>query len=413
MASSERHVLRGPGAGSSRHYRSPRARRRVTTVIIPLVLSMIAVLAGCNTSSDTGPGGEKSGPEVEVTDVLGRKVTVKVPSGRILVDGSRYLYTTAMLDKENPVRRIVGWPNDLEENDPSTLRTYQDKYPQIGDMPKIGDLYDGSFSPEEAIRLRPDVFVASASSYQTAQDAGVIDRLAKVGIPTVFLDYFVDPIKNTVPSVELLGKLLDRNVEAANFVHYYQSIVGEVRSRLEAAKQPPTPTFLWRAPGYFDCCSSFAKSNLAAIVNYAGGENMADNMLPGKQGAISPEAVLARNPDVVIATGADWSPDTPAAAGSFVPLGYDEQRPQAQQQLRSIVDKEAGFSQLRAVRDHRTFAAWHHFYDSPYNFLAIQWFAKWLHPDLFRDVDPDAGFRDLHEKFLPVPAKGTFWAGLP
>jgi iron complex transport system substrate-binding protein len=56
---------------------------------------------------------------------------------------------------------------------------------------------------------------------------------------------------------------------------------------------------------------------------------------------------------------------------------------------------------------------WHHFYDSPYNGLAVVWFAKWLHPELFADVDPDAMVRELHQRFLPLPARGAFWTGLP
>ncbi|GAA5043040.1 ABC transporter substrate-binding protein [Nocardia callitridis] len=378
-----------------------------------LIVALVAAVAGCAGVQEADSNGHTNGPEVEITDVLGRKVTVHVPSARILVDGSRYLYTTALLNKDNPVDRIVGWPKDLQDNDPGTLETYKQKFPQIADIPTIGDLYDGSFSVEQAIRLRPDVFIASASSFQAAQDAGTIDKLAKAGIPTVVLDYFVDPIKNTVASVELLGKLMDRETEAANFTTYYRSAVDGVRKRLDAAKQPPTPTFLWRAPGYFECCSSFAKSNLAAIVDYAGGKNLADDLLPGQQGSLSPETILSRNPQVVIATGAAWSPDTPAAPGSFVPLGYDQDHAKSQEQLRAVVDRQVGFSGLSAVRDHRTFVAWHHFYDSPYNFLAIQWFAKWMHPDLFADDDPDADFRALHEKFLPIAPTGTFWADLP
>ncbi len=354
-----------------------------------------------------------SGPETELTDVLGRHVRVKVPSGRILLDGGRYLYTTALLNKDNPIDRIVGWPNDLPQNDPGTLQTYQNKFPDVANVPITGDLWDNSFSVEQAIHLRPDVFVMSASSFAAALDAGIIDKLDDAGIPTIVLDYFVDPVKNTVPSVNLFGKLLGRERQAEAFTSYYQAKMDDVRQRLAAAKAPATPAFLWRAPGYFECCSSFAKSNLAALVAYAGGNNLADGMLPGQQGTISPEAVLTSNPDVILATGANWSPDTPAAPGTFVPLGYDQSPGTAEDQLRAIVDKQAGFSTLSAVRNHRTYAVWHHFYDSPYNYLAVQWFAKWLHPELFTDIDPDAGLRELHEKFLPIAASGTFWTALP
>lgn len=378
------------------------------------MVALATVLAACTgTSAPSSQPSETSGPEQEMTDVLGRKVTVKVPSARILVDGARLIYTTAMLNKENPTERIVGWPSDLEQNDPGTLHVYEEKFPEVSRIPKTGELYDGSFSVEQALQLRPDVFVVSASDFPAARDAGTIDKLAEVGIPTVAVDFFVEPIKNTTTSVRLLGQLFGREAEAAEFTNYYQAAMDDVQSRIKAANVAPTTTFLWRAPGYFECCSSFAKSNLAEMVTYAGGTNIADDMLPGKQGTLSPEAVLAKNPEVVIATGANWSPDTPAAPGSFVPLGYDQTTQQAQSQLRSIIDRQPGFSNLEAVKDRRTYGVWHHFYDSPYNFLAVQWFAKWLHPDLFKDVDPDAGLRELHEKFLPIELGGTFWTELP
>ncbi len=41
---------------------------------------------------------------------------------------------------------------------------------------------------------------------------------------------------------------------------------------------------------------------------------------------------------------------------------------------------------MRTVKNKRAYAAWHHFYDSPYNDLAIEWFAKAMHPDLFSEL---------------------------
>ncbi|HEY2203123.1 MAG TPA: ABC transporter substrate-binding protein [Pseudonocardia sp.] len=369
-----------------------------------------SAVAACAPSAPSSAGAPAPG-ETTVTDVLGRQVTLRVPSPRILLDGARMLYTTAILNKSDPTAGIVGWPNDLQQNDPDTYQRYLRQFPQMARIPMTGQLYDGSFSVEQAISLHPDVFVVSAANFQAAQDAGTIGRLQDAGIPTVVVDYFLDPLKNTVPSVRLMGRLTGRDAEAENFAAHYQSVVGTVRSRLDASREPPTDTFLWRAPGYFECCSSFARSNLGALVSFAGGTNLADGLLSTRQGSISPETVLARNPAVVIATGADWAPGTPAAQGGFVPLGYNEAPAQAQSQWRAVIDRQAGFPRLRSVQDRRAYVVWHHFYDSPYNFLAVEWFAKWLHPDLFPDVDPDASIRELHQKFLPVAPSGTFWTG--
>ena len=380
-----------------------------TRALAAVVAAALTLTACSSAPSESGAG---AGARQEVTDVLGRTVTIPAPATRILLDGGRLLYTMALLDKTDPLAGVVGMPDDLGQNDPDTLKQYEKRFPDIARIPRTGQVYDGSFSVEAALKLDPDVFVISAANYQIAVDAGIVKTLDEAGIPTVVVDYFVDPLKNTLPSVRLMGKVLGRAAEAEAFAKQYQSTVDLVSSRLKKAAEPPTPALLWRAPGYFDCCSSFAKSNLGQLVTFAGGENIADDILTTKQGTISPEAVIRKNPQVVIATGADWAPGTPAKPGSFIPLGYDESPANAQQQLAALVAKQTGFDSIAAVRAHRVYAVWHHFYDSPYNYLAIAWFAKWLHPDLFADLDPTAMIRQLHSDFLPVPYAGTFWTSL-
>jgi iron complex transport system substrate-binding protein len=375
-----------------------------------LVSALVGLCAGCGVSAVTGDSSAKG--STTITDVLGRHVKLTTPAPRVLLGGSRLLYTTALLNKADPTANIVGWPDDLQQNDPDTYQRYAQKFPKVRSIPTTGELSDGSFSVEKAIELHPDVFVASASSFKAAQEAGTIDKLDRAGIPTVVVDYFVHPIHNTVPSIRIMGRLFGRQPEADKFITYYESAMRKVRSRLAAARQPATPAFLWRAPGYYDCCATFARSNLASLVTFAGGANLGDRLLSAKQGTLSPEIILKDNPPVVIATGADWAPGTPAVKGGFVSLGYKETPARAKGELNRIIAKQAGFNSLQAVRNHRFFVAWHHFYDSPYNFLGVEWFAKWLHPDLFRDVHPGASMRELHEEFLPVAPGGTFWTGL-
>lgn len=386
-----------------------KSRRAGPLAVLLTVVSALAPVAGCGAvNPQSGKGGGMT-----VTDALGRHVKLGTSSPRILLGGSRLLYTTALLDKRNPTAHLAGWPDDLQQNDPDTYERYRKKFPQISKVPKIGQLPNGSLSAEKAIDLHPDVFVVSDANYKAAKDAGTVDKLKRAGIPTVVVDYFVDPLHHTVPSIRVMGRLLGREAQAKSYIRYYESAMHKVRSRLRSSHEPPTPTFLWRAPGYYDCCSTFARSNLASLVTYAGGANTADHLLSTQQGTLSPEKVLDKNPSVVIATGADWAPGTPAKKGSFVPLGYKESPKAARKQLRSVVDDQAGFTHLKAVKHRRVYAAWHHFYDSPYNYLAVEWFAKWMHPDLFKDVDPDESIRDLHEKFLPVAPGGAFWAELP
>ena len=55
----------------------------------------------------------------------------------------------------------------------------------------------------------------------------------------------------------------------------------------------------------------------------------------------------------------------------------------------------------RPTKDKRVMALYHQFYNSPYSFVAVQAMAKALHPDRFKDVDPQA---DLAGAAREVPA---------
>ncbi|WP_257127353.1 hypothetical protein [Burkholderia sp. ABCPW 11] len=35
--------------------------------------------------------------------------------------------------------------------------------------------------------------------------------------------------------------------------------------------------------------------------------------------------------------------------------------------------------------------------------------AKWLHPELFADLDPRATFDTMVRRFQPVPLQGEYW----
>ena len=66
----------------------------------------------------------------------------------------------------------------------------------------------------------------------------------------------------------------------------------------------------------------------------------------------------------------------------------------------------------QAVKEGRAFAVWHHFYNSPFNVAAVQAFAKWMHPELFADLDPHATLQTFYTRFQPIPLNGVYWTGM-
>jgi iron complex transport system substrate-binding protein len=350
-----------------------------------------------------------AGP-VQVTDITGRTVTVRAPAQRLIQGEGRQTYLIAALDRENPFGRTVGWRDDLRKADLDGYTFYEQKYPQIARIPSFGGWKDGAFDIEQVISLRPDVVVMNLESKVAIDDGGLIGKLERVGIPVVFTDFREKPFENAERSIAIMAQLLGREAQGQALIDYRAAQIARVTDRLRGFSGPRPKVMIERAAGYDEsCCMSFGDENFGRMVSMAGGDNLAANLIPGTFGVINPEQVVAARPDVVIATGANWKLFTPD--GAWVGVGPGADQDLARARLRKLMERPA-YRTLPVATSGRVHAIWHQFYDSPYQFVAIQVIAKWLHPELFADLDPDATFREFHERFLPLPYRPGYWVSL-
>lgn len=82
-------------------------------------------------------------------------------------------------------------------------------------------------------------------------------------------------------------------------------------------------------------------------------------------------------------------------------MGPGSDMDKARDKLAALMQRPA-FTGVKAVQDGNVHAIWHQFYNSPYQFAAVQQLGKWLHPEAFADVDPNATMQAFHDRFLPV-----------
>lgn len=349
--------------------------------------------------------------KVTVTDIIGRKVEVEAPVRKIILGEGRQIYFVAALDKDEPFKRVVGWRDDLGKADPETYRAYAKRYPQIAKLPVFGGMKEGAFDIEQAIALKPDVLFLNIEARVASDEAKLVEKLAAIGIPVVYVDFREKPFEHTEPSMRLIGKLFGKEQIAEDFIKFRAGQIAIVTDRLAKAKELKRPLVMVERAGGFsdDCCMSFGNENYGKMVEVAGGRNLATPLIPGTFGTVNPERIVADNPDVVIVTGSSWDAYVPG--GAWVGLGNGADMTEARRKLANLMKRPA-FSQTAAVKNGRVHAIWHQFYNSPYQFVAIQQIAKWLHPALFADVDPDATMKELHERFLPLPYEPGLWVSL-
>lgn len=349
--------------------------------------------------------------KITVTDIIGRKVEVEAPVRKIILGEGRQIYFVAALDKDEPFKRVVGWRDDLGKADPETYRAYEKRYPQIAKLPVFGGMKEGAFDIEQAIALKPDVLFLNIEAKVASDEAKLVEKLAAIGIPVVYVDFREKPFEHTEPSMRLIGKLFGKEQIAEDFIKFRAGQIAIVTDRLAKAKELKRPLVMVERAGGFsdDCCMSFGNENYGKMVEVAGGRNLATPLIPGTFGTVNPERIVADNPDVVIVTGSSWDAYVPG--GAWVGLGNGADMTEARRKLANLMKRPA-FSQTAAVKNGRVHAIWHQFYNSPYQFVAIQQIAKWLHPALFADVDPDATMKALHERFLPLPYEPGLWVSL-
>lgn len=351
--------------------------------------------------------------KVTITDIAGRTVEVEKNPEKVVLGEGRMIYSIAVLDRDNPFKRVVGWKDDLINYDPDAYNKYKAKFPEVAEIENLGSPYAAEYSLETVISLDTDVVFLNLGNLLKAQESGILTKLDKVGIPVVFLDFRQRPTQHTVPSLQILGRIFDERDNADEFVDYYQKNMMTVFSRIEAIKDEDKPVvFIENAAGYNPdkCCSTFGSANLGRLVDLAGGLNWGTKKFPGLRGKVNPEVIFTDDPDVIMGTGANWSKAQPGTMA--VLFGYEADKDAVNQRLAALAGRK-GWSELKAVKTGRFHSIYHQFYNSPYHFVALQTFAKWFYPEKFADLDPEATFVELHDKFLPIDYSGVFWGSLP
>lgn len=349
-------------------------------------------------------GGTLRARPITVTDVVGRNVTIPAPAKRVILGEGRQLVTLSLLVPE-PVDILAGWAGDFIRSGGLLYEAYREKYPKLDQVPLIGTSGKETVSTEQIISLMPDLAIFGAGSHgPDAKSGDVIRQLEAAGIPIVFIDFRLHPFKNTIPSIELLGKVLGAERQAHEYIAFYRRRMNYIQGTL--AKHPNRP----RPKVYMEMIrgnvppGSPGKGNLGEFIEFVGGDNIG-NILPGEVGTLNMEYVIGEQPDIYIATGIAQ----PGEDGLVI--GYGIQTAHTQRSLAQLAARPV-VSPLQAIRENRVYGMWHLFYDSPLNIAVVEALAKWTHPTLFGKLQPHGVLREINAKFLALPFKGVYFAQL-
>lgn len=338
---------------------------------------------------------------VTVKDIDNRTVTIPQEPQRIILQDGRDILTLAMLEPKDPFAKVVAWNNLPKKQDTETWNVLKRKWPEaerILDM-KFSD--QGNVDLETVISRKPDLMIAQLRAKPALTQSGVLTQLEALHVPVVFVDYELHPVENTRASISLLGKVLGQPERAQAYVDFYQQRLDQIHQRLAKAGKKPL-VFIEPIAGVAGldngCCFTHARNGWGGLVEAAGGENIGSALLPGATGTVSVEKIISMNPDYYLMTGSK----RPGKGTAIIPFGYNVQANAVQSAFTALLARQ-GVSSIPAVEKGHTGALYHHFYNNPYNIIAIEALSKIFYPTLFADVDPLADYHLLITRFTQIP----------
>nr|WP_222124949.1 ABC transporter substrate-binding protein [Variovorax boronicumulans] len=339
----------------------------------------------------------------ELTDLTGRKVRVPDQVRKISIDDGRFLVALSLLQAD-PVQWLAAWPRDVHRIGEATYAQYVAKFPALRSVPQVASSA-GSFNLEAVLAAAPDVAVVSVGAGPSQAQAA---QLQAAGIPVVFIDFFDNPFRNQEPSLRILGQLTGGQAKAEAFIALRRAHLDRIARRVAQLAPTARPTVFLEAHAGMtgDCCNSPGKGNMGEYIDFVGGHNIGADVLKAPTGKLNIEYVMARDPQVYIATG---GAHLEKSGGLVLGAGYDAARARAS--LVAVTQRQ-GIAQLSAVKSGRSFGLAHQLINSPIDIVAIEAFATWIHPELFQDVDPGKTLAEINSRFLAVPYQGAGWTSL-
>ena len=307
--------------------------------------------------------------EMTVIDGADRIVTVKKPIERIITPNGDCMPLMRALDAAD---KIVG----------VSRYTIQDTlfYPEFGDYPSIGSVWSPDY--EAMLACNPDTVILYAS-FSASNCEAIEDTLtdANPEIACIWIDGYKP--SSQVEDTILLGYLLGKRDEAEVWIDFYEGFLNPIYD--EVADIPMED----RTQVYIECWRAYhtaaGNSGWHEKVELAGGYNIFRDLTIDYPD-VSEEDVIDRHPDAIIRAAKTEG-------------GYDTGDITELSDLKDEIMDRTELAHVPAVENGEVYVINNDVFGGTAHFVGMGYIAKWLYPDRFTDLDPEAAHRQYLTEF--------------
>lgn len=334
-----------------------------------------------------------------VTDLAGRNVTLPHAPQRIVLQDSNDLLALALLERENPLKHVVAWDNNLASSDPGLWRVIKQRWPEASDVQALAFPQSGQLDIESLLRTHPDLIIARLSARPAIENTVLHSVLQRLGIALIYVDSELDPLTNVPRSIELLGHVLGREARAQAYLDHYRQQLSSLQQQTQGLDAPSV--FVEARAGQAGgggCCHTQGHSGWGLLSERLGAINLGSRYMHSESGDVALETLILSKPDVYLMTGTQRMRNGVGA----IPFGYGADTVQITEQMQRLMSRP-GFSAIARSPGQCVQGLSHQFYNSVFNIVGAQWLAKLFWPQAFADLDPDAEYRRLIRDFTTLP----------
>ncbi len=371
--------------------------KKLVSIMVSLI--MIVGLTGC--SQEKEKNSEES-TVIEVEDINGDVVTLNRPAGKIFLGFyiENYLAVSGDFKLDRIVAMSKGETKDLMN---AMWSKYAEIIPNLEGCIDTGSIYLDSFSMEKLIEAKPDLVILAP--YQAKKIGDGINTIKSLGIPVAVVDYNSFTLDKHVKSTEILGKLLGKEERAKELVENYKSHIKNVEDRVKDIPEDKLKSvyFELASQGPDTYGNSYGNSLWGNILKTAKCKNIAEEKVE-EYGPLNPEYVISSNPDIIMFSGQTNSQDK---GKQRFEMGFNVNEDRAVETMNMYL-KRPGWNNLNAVKNKEVYGFDHSGLRTLYDYVYLQYAAKAIHPEKFKDVDPMKNLNEFYEKYLPVKPAGTF-----
>lgn len=282
--------------------------------------------------------------QVTETDVIGSAATLHGKPERII---SLIPSNTELLFAVGAGSSVVGVTN------------YCDYPPEAREIEKIGDVT--TMSLEKIVALDPDLVLASKGNAKE-----LVYSLKALDVPVFVLD--PQSIEEVLDAIGTVGRLVGREEVARELTESYRRRLATVAERIGGLTESERPTIFVGSPFRDENWTPGPETFTSAVIQRAGGRNVADDLAPGSWAVYNLENIVSRDPQVLLST-----------------LGEGQDAEEVRASYLERAKSLKGWQGLDAVRNERVVLIPENWLlrPAPRLFHAIETLAAALHPNRF------------------------------